>query len=619
MYTCHTGEAESFQKKSKNFLHNSIIIPRLPWKVTSINKNSQRTPKRRWDVVAVTSPANTSSAEPPAPRRAGGRPKPDFQIFEDKVVHNRAVLSWLRHFTEYRIDIHACNHAAHTVGCSAATFVFARTMPELQADNIPGNVTWEPAGKNSVLLRWEEPRNPNGLILKYEIKYSRESEEVTTVVCVSRHRYSKYGGVHLALLQPGNYSAKVRATSLAGNGSWTGLVKFYILGPAEEESGSFHVLLTVAPVVLMVLISCLAGFIFFYNKKRSNDGYPSGTLYASVNPEYFSASHMYIPDEWEVSREKITVIRELGQGSFGMVYEGLAVGLVAEGEETKVALKTVNELATMRERIEFLNEASVMKAFKCHHVVRLLGVVSQGQPALVIMELMTRGDLKSYLRSLRPDAKVRGWPDAMSKRAPTLFPYLNANKFVHRDLAARNCMVSEDFTVKIGDFGMTRDIYETDYYRKGGKGLLPVRWMSPEALKDGIFNTQSDVWSFGVVLWEIATLAEQPYQGMSNEQVLRFVMDNGILERPENCPDKLHELMGLCWQQKLRQRPSFVQLLESIKDHMAPAFRTLSFFYSPENRRRGSGEPSDTEDEPPASPLPTRKDRGPGLLPNGTA
>ncbi|KAM9623041.1 insulin receptor-related protein isoform 2-T2 [Morphnus guianensis] len=637
------GEAESFQKKFENFLHNSIIIPRPPWKVTSINKNPQRTPKRRRDVVAVTSPANASLAEPPAPSQARGEPKPDFQIFEDKVVRDRAVLSRLRHFTEYRIDIHACNHAAHTVGCSAATFVFARTMPELQADNIPGNVTWEPAGKNSVLLRWEEPRNPNGLILKYEIKYSRESEvrtplhgypspalpglvtgaqhpsrpvlscpvpfcpippcpvpsspipshpislsqglcmsggrdkapsatppfpppqEVTTVVCVSRHRYSKYGGVHLALLQPGNYSAKVRATSLAGNGSWTGLIKFYILGPgtcrgqggqrgprlrgrqgggavgpgswesgraaagsghwgiggcywagtlgirgcccigkledqgmlldweiwgtggcsgpgtprdqwmllvwgaggslslaqqwwwdkcacnawggmsaqalahgrllpaAEEESGSFYILLTVTPVVLMVLISCLAVFIFFYNKKRTNDGYPSGTLYASVNPEYFSASDMYMPDEWEVSREKITVIRELGQGSFGMVYEGLALGLTAEGEETKVALKTVNELATMRERIEFLNEASVMKAFKCHHVVggrprgeggdiggsghscatplcspqvRLLGVVSQGQPALVIMELMTRGDLKSYLRSLRPDAEI---------------------------------------------------------------------------------------------------------------------------------------------------------------------------------------------------------------------
>ena len=90
--------------------------------------------------------------------------------------------------------------------------------------------------------------------------------------------------------------------------------------------------------------------------------------------------------------------------------------------------------------------------------------------------------------------------------------YLAEKKFVHRDLAARNCMVAEDLTVKIGDFGMTRDIYETDYYRKGGKGLLPVRWMAPESLRDGVFTTQCDVWSFGVVLWEMATLASQPYQ-----------------------------------------------------------------------------------------------------------
>uniref|UniRef100_A0A8C6YSV1 Tyrosine-protein kinase receptor n=1 Tax=Nothoprocta perdicaria TaxID=30464 RepID=A0A8C6YSV1_NOTPE len=581
------GEAGSFQKKFENFLHNSIIIPRC-----------------RGRRVLRPKGALGCSQQTPAPQA-------DFQIFEDKVVRDRTVLSRLRHFTEYRIDIHACNHAAHTVGCSAATFVFARTMPELQADNIPGNITWEPAGKNSVLLRWEEPRNPNGLILKYEIKYSRESEEVTTVVCVSRHRYAKYGGVHLALLQPGNYSAKVRATSLAGNGSWTGLVRFYILGPGRSagKSGSGG---RERP---------LSGT----HPSRSNDGYPSGTLYASVNPEYFSASDMYVPDEWEVSREKITVIRELGQGSFGMVYEGLAQDIEAEGQETRVALKTVNELATVRERIEFLNEASVMKAFKCHHVVRLLGVVSQGQPALVIMELMTRGDLKSYLRSLRPDAENNpGLPPPalgdmiqMAGEIADGMAYLHANKFVHRDLAARNCMVSEDFTVKIGDFGMTRDIYETDYYRKGGKGLLPVRWMSPEALKDGIFNTHSDVWSFGVVLWEIATLAEQPYQGMSNEQVLRFVMDNGILERPERCPEQLQELMSLCWQQNPRQRPSFVQLLERLKDHMAPAFRTLSFFYSPQARRRGSGDTSDADTEPPAEEPPVRAAHGPAALPNG--
>lgn len=97
--------------------------------------------------------------------------------------------------------------------------------------------------------------------------------------------------------------------------------------------------------------------------------------------------------------------------------------------------------------------------------------------------------------------------------------YLAAKKFVHRDLAARNCMVAEDLTVKIGDFGMTRDIYETDYYRKGSKGLLPVRWMAPESLKDGVFTSFSDVWSYGIVLWEMVTLASQPYQGLSNDQV----------------------------------------------------------------------------------------------------
>lgn len=184
-----------------------------------------------------------------------------------------------------------------------------------------------------------------------------------------------------------------------------------------------------------------------------------------------------------------------------------------------VAVKTVNDNATDRERINFLKEAAVMKAFDTHHVVKLKGVVSNGQPTLVVMELMPFGDLKGFLRKHRPE---EGGADVAQ---PTLaqimqmaieiadgMAYLTAKKFVHRDLAARNCMVAADMTVKIGDFGMTRDIYETDYYRKGTKGLLPVRWMAPESLKDGIFTNSSDVFSYGVVLWEMSTLASQPYQ-----------------------------------------------------------------------------------------------------------
>ncbi|XP_038167546.1 insulin receptor-related protein [Arvicola amphibius] len=578
----------TFQKKFENFLHHAITIPKSPWKVTSINKSPQRDLERhRREAGPLRLGTNNS----------------DFEIQEDKVPRERAVLSGLRHFTEYRIDIHACNHAAHTVGCSAATFVFARTMPHREADDIPGKVAWKAAGRSSVILHWLEPPDPNGLILKYEIKYRRLGEEAT-VLCVSRLRYAKVGGVQLALLPPGNYSARVRATSLAGNGSWTDGVAFYITGPEEEDAGGLRILLTVTPVGFMLLIM-VAALGFFYNKRRNS------TLYTSVNPEYFSASHMYVPDEWEVPREQISIIRELGQGSFGMVYEGLAQGLEAGEASTPVALKTVNELASARERIEFLKEASVMKAFKCHHVVRLLGVVSQGQPTLVIMELMNRGDLKSHLRSLRPEAENNpGLPQPelsdmmqMAGEIADGMAYLAANKFVHRDLAARNCMVSQDFTVKIGDFGMTRDVYETDYYRKGGKGLLPVRWMAPESLKDGIFTTHSDVWSFGVVLWEIVTLAEQPYQGLSNEQVLKFVMDGGVLEDLEDCPLQLQELMRLCWQPSPRLRPTFLHILDRIQNELRPSFRLCSFYYSPECQRgQASLLPTETEpDSPPNS------------------
>ncbi|OCT69203.1 hypothetical protein XELAEV_18040513mg [Xenopus laevis] len=613
-------DESSFQKKFENFLRNTIFIPKPPWKVTLINKENQRPPKTRRDVSGMTHEVlgNTSLPEGTVSHtinHTGVDTKP--YSYKDKVFRDRMVISNLRHFTEYRIDIHACNHAADIVGCSAATFVFARTMQDPLADNIIGNITWEVTVKNTILMKWEEPEKPNGLILKYEIKYKRDHEEgPATVVCVSRQKFQTNKGVYLTLLQPGNYSARIRATSLAGNGSWTEPVVFFILGP-EEQFENLYLLLKIMPIILLVFIALLAVFIFFYNKKGNNNGFPNGTLYASVNPEYFSASDMYVADEWEFPRENITIMKELGQGSFGMVYEGVAKDIDKNEPTTRVALKTVNELATMRERIEFLNEASVMKAFLCHHVVRLLGVVSQGQPALVIMELMTKGDLKSYLRSLRPDEENNNPGNQPSlKRMIQMageiadgMAYLTAKKFVHRDLAARNCMVSEDLTVKIGDFGMTRDIYETDYYRKGGKSLLPVRWMSPESLKDGIFTTHSDVWSFGVVLWEIATLAEQPYQGMANEQVLHFVIDNGILEKPENCPDRLHELMRWCWQKNPKHRPSFLQILESIKDDLHTSFQQVSFFNSKERKRSGSMEASDTEvdqslnnflDEPPS-------------------
>uniref|UniRef100_A0A8C2K8M2 Tyrosine-protein kinase receptor n=1 Tax=Cyprinus carpio TaxID=7962 RepID=A0A8C2K8M2_CYPCA len=528
------AEETEFRKTFENYLHNEVFEPR---------------PHRRRRSVGVANATLpnfvSTSSDPPNFFTTSSPDKEKNQKMVFKATSKEfMVIPNLVHFTSYQIEIQACNHPTDSNRCSMPTYVNARTLPE------------------------------QGVYIFLNF-FPQEDQ-----ICVSRIAYEKMNGYRLRVGHPGNYSVRIRATSLASNGSWTEPAYFFV------QDSKLHYIYKIFAAILatMTMLSCINIFSL-----RQTEG-PTGPLIASSNPEYLSANDVYIPDEWEVPREKISVMRELGQGSFGMVYEGIAKDIVKGEPETRVAVKTVNESASLRERIEFLNEASVMKAFSCHHVVRLLGVVSKGQPTLVVMELMTHGDLKSYLRSLRPDSEVSRPPPTLKEMIQMAaeiadgMAYLSAKKFVHRDLAARNCMVAEDLTVKIGDFGMTRDIYETDYYRKGGKGLLPVRWMAPESLKDGVFTAHSDCWSFGVVLWEISTLAEQPYQGLSNEQVLKFVMDGGYLDRPDNCPERMHNLMQMCWQYNPKMRPAFLEIIEMIKEDLHPTFQEVSFFYSEENK-----------------------------------
>ncbi|XP_058495075.1 insulin receptor b [Solea solea] len=576
-------EEIEYRKTFENFLHNEVFESR---------------PSRRRRSVGIANATQTPHFLTSTPSSVFGSKSPGTEDDKDEwgskvelkvFTKESTVISNLYHFTSYKIEIMACNDPVDLKRCSMASYVSARTMPEEKADDIPGPVTHEivSAEPPYVLIKWNAPPTPNGLIILYEVFYRKVGDTEIHTACVSRPAYLTSGGTKLALLQPGNYSVRVRATSLAGNGSFTDTTYFFMPNP---DPGL--VWIVIGPVFCFILLLFVGGGVFWIFKMKQTEG-PTGPLIASSNPEYISANDVYVPDEWEVPREKINILRELGQGSFGMVYEGIAKDIIKGDPDTQVAVKTVNESASLRERIEFLNEASVMKAFICHHVVRLLGVVSKGQPTLVVMELMTHGDLKSYLRSLRPDSdnNPTGRPPPTLKEMIQMaaeiadgMAYLNAKKFVHRDLAARNCMVAEDYTVKIGDFGMTRDIYETDYYRKGGKGLLPVRWMAPESLKDGVFTAHSDCWSFGVVLWEISTLAEQPYQGLSNEQVLKFVMDGGYLDRPDNCPERMHNLMQMCWQYNPKMRPLFHEIIEMLREDLHPSFHEVSFFYSEENK-----------------------------------
>ncbi|XP_062538059.1 proto-oncogene tyrosine-protein kinase ROS isoform X4 [Armigeres subalbatus] len=293
----------------------------------------------------------------------------------------------------------------------------------------------------------------------------------------------------------------------------------------------------------------------------------------------------------QIRREQISMTSSpfLGSGAFGEVYEGIVKGVGGEAE-TRVAIKTLRKGATEQEKAEFLQEAHLMSNFKHKHILKLIGVCLDLDSLYIIMELMQGGDLLSYLRSNRP---TPGNPSVLSLLdlitmcvdVATGCRYLEEMHFVHRDLACRNCLVSsmdpKERVVKIGDFGLARDIYKNDYYRKEGEGLLPVRWMSPESLVDGVFTSQSDIWAFGVLLWEIMTLGQQPYPARNNVEVLHYVRDGGRLGRPQDCPEELYQLMLKCWSYSPEDRPTFrylLEILKSLKERTSDSIKITSQF-----------------------------------------
>ncbi|KAH1019476.1 hypothetical protein HUJ04_009290 [Dendroctonus ponderosae] len=311
--------------------------------------------------------------------------------------------------------------------------------------------------------------------------------------------------------------------------------------------------------------------------RNPRSGSPISVL-ANINPEYTTLA--YRADEWEIDRDDIELGELIGQGAFGRVFFGRIMS-----KDLNCAVKTINEEASDLDRMTFLDEASTMKGFtQGPHVVKLMGVVSQGQPPYVLMELMERGDLKRYLLRLRDSSQTLTSNEIyrMAIEIADGLAYLKSRKYVHRDLAVRNCMINNNKTVKIGDFGMTRDIYQSDYYKKGSRNvLLPVRWMAPESIADGVNTYDTDIWSYGIVLWEIVTLAAQPYHGMSNEEVINFVLSKGVLTRPEECPNLLWELMERCWEWLPKQRPTCCEIIEMLEGCAGVDFGSISFFHSP--------------------------------------
>ena len=272
----------------------------------------------------------------------------------------------------------------------------------------------------------------------------------------------------------------------------------------------------------------------------------------------------------EINRDKVLYQGDLGQGHFGLVVKANAVGIVPGKEHCTVAVKILKEGASPQTKKEFFHEAALMHAFNHPNIVKLLGVCVEQEPLCMVFEFMELGDLNNFLRhnsSRWQESSVSrlGAPKyniglvtqvGMSLDITAGLAYLAENHYVHRDLATRNCLVGSDIRIKISDFGLSQDIYSTDYCRLSQSELLPIRWMPPEAILFARFTTQSDVWSLGVVLWEVFSYGIQPYFSMSNEQVIAHVREGNVMSCPDGCPQEIYDLMVDCWNMDPAQRPT---------------------------------------------------------------
>uniref|UniRef100_A0A3Q2Y4Y3 Tyrosine-protein kinase receptor n=2 Tax=Hippocampus comes TaxID=109280 RepID=A0A3Q2Y4Y3_HIPCM len=285
------------------------------------------------------------------------------------------------------------------------------------------------------------------------------------------------------------------------------------------------------------------------------------------NPQYFCG---IIKDKdmcvQHIKRADIVLKWELGEGAFGKVYLAECANLSPNSDKMLVAIKTLKD-ANESTRQDFQREAELLTVLQHQHIVRFYGVCTDGEPLAMVFEYMRHGDLNRFLRAHGPDARMLE-ECKMAALGELTVPqmlhiaaqiasgmvYLASLHFVHRDLATRNCLVGEGLVVKIGDFGMSRDIYSTDYYRVGGRTMLPIRWMPPESIMYRKFTTESDIWSFGVVLWEIFTYGKQPWYQLSNSEAIECITQGRELERPRTCPKQVYLLMRGCWQREPQQR-----------------------------------------------------------------
>ncbi|XP_032498316.1 ephrin type-A receptor 1 isoform X2 [Phocoena sinus] len=435
-------------------------------------------------------------------------------------------------------------------------------------------------------LTWaaSRPRSPGGN-LSYELHVLNQDEERYQMVLEPR--------VLLTELQPDTtYTVRVRTMTPLGPGPFSPDHEFRTSPPVSRVVTGGEIVAIIFGLLLGVAL--LLGMLVFRSRKAQRrrhqrrqrqrdcvaDGDREDKLWLKPYVDlqaYEDPAQGALDLTQELNPAWLVVDTVIGEGEFGEVYRG-SLRIPSQGAKT-VAIKTLKDTSPDGQWWIFLREATIMGQFNHPHVLHLEGVVTKRKPIMIITEFMQNGALDAFLRE-REDQLVPGQLVAMLQGIASGMNYLSDHSYVHRDLAARNILVSQNLCCKVSDFGLTRllDNFDGTYETQGGK--IPIRWTAPEAIAHRIFTTASDVWSFGIVMWEVLSFGDKPYGEMSNQEVMKSIEDGYRLPPPVDCPARLYELMKNCWAHDCAHRPPFHQLKAQLEHlHANPhSLRTIANF-----------------------------------------
>ncbi|XP_044273155.1 ephrin type-B receptor 4 isoform X2 [Varanus komodoensis] len=488
------------------------------------------------------------------------------------LVERTVTVEGLRPYVTYSFQIQAVNGVSdlsHNPPQSESINITTnKDVPQPVSEVHPASVS-----PNGVTLTWPPIQPPTGSILDYEVKYYEKGVGGPMFVKTSENHVSLTG-----LRRGAVYVVQVRARSEAGYGGFGPERAFQTQG-AESGSSTEKLALIVGTAALGALVVLAVVIVAIVCLRRQGSSRSREPEYSDKPGQYLigHGTKVYIdpftyedPNEAvrefakEIDVSYVKIEEVIGAGEFGEVCRGLLK--VPGKKEIYVAIKTLKGGYTEKQRREFLSEASIMGQFEHPNIIRLDGVITSSIPVMIITEFMENGALDSFLRlndgqftPIQLVGMLRGIASGMR--------YLSDMSYVHRDLAARNILVNSNLVCKVSDFGLSRFLEENSSdptYTSSLGGKIPIRWTAPEAIAFRKFTSASDVWSYGIVMWEVMSFGERPYWDMSNQDVINAIEQDYRLPPPTDCPASLHQLMLDCWQKDRNARPRFTQVVSSL-------------------------------------------------------